>query len=561
MQKQSSNDSLSRALSAAFAGHMPAIYKVTCIQENQLGGKVLSADWVLKRALSDCTDLYGRVLPEAKTFQRLESLFEPGLAIHVEGIYDSPRAATARRSIWLRYRGAPHFEYSLAAQPGRNQRVNAGSAGRDEEVQPRVAISGDTLFVTISLDPAFDGIQHTREEVYGWLTQPRACPYQLLYDRRAFAIRAPRGDILEVLREYDQARADLKATTLDLAKFASYRDFALEKFRLSSRTIPVAPPLVAGEAEFLRCRGGIIHTATGRTKVPWCGRAVQFDVISFYPSIMLTETRLPNCQPVPVTLPADAFASAAVHPKYGLYRAQVVVAGPGAKLWLSQSCAGVNYYTSTDLGTARLLMSVPGGSGSITLANDGLPNGFQYLGAHVKAREAFEGYVRDLKPLKERGAPVGKRLLNMLWGALGQKVVTRVRLSEETPADQLPAGELIGCVPQDDGSVEYTFAPGPGEPRFRGPYPRWGPFITAAGRQRMVKMILGAGVLDRVVRIHTDGFILSVPELKGCPANIIPPCLAGIYKSVGTEFGQLRLEHRGQVGFQGLRKPHWATPR
>jgi len=78
-------------------------------------------------------------------------------------------------------------------------------------------------------------------------------------------------------------------------------------------------------------------------------------------------------------------------------------------------------------------------------------------------------------------------------------------------------------------------------------------------------MILGAGVLDRVVRIHTDGFVLSVPELKGCPANIIPVdainSLAGIWKHVGQEFGQLRLEHRGQVGFIGLRKPHWAKPR
>jgi len=560
MQKQSPNDSLSRALSASFAGHMPAIYKVSRVQENQLGGKVLSADWVLKRSLSECTDLYGRVLPEAKTFQRLESLFEPGIAIHVEGIYDSPRAATARRSIWLRYH-APHFEYSLAAQPGRSKRVNGGSAGRDEEVQPRVAISGDTSFVTVSLDPAIDGIPHSREEVYAWLTQPRACPYQLLYNRRAFAIRAPREDILEVLREYQQARADLKATKLDLAKFGSYRDFALEKFRLSSRTIPVAPPLVAGEAEFLRCRGGIIWTATGREKVPWCGRAVQLDVIGFYPSVMLTETRLPNCAPVPVMLPADAFASATVHPKFGLYRATVVVTGPGAKLWLSQSCAGESHYTSTDLGTARLLMGVPGGSGSITLANDGLPNGFQYLGAYVKAREAFEGYVRDLKPLKERGAPAGKRLLNMLWGALGQKVVTRVTIGEGLEAKDLPPGEMIGCQPQPDGSVVYEFAPGPGEPRFKGPFPRWGSFITAAGRQRMVKMILTAGVLDRVVRIHTDGFILSVPELKGCPASTIPPCLAGIYKHVGTEFGQLRLEHRGQVGFIGLRKPHWATPR
>jgi len=420
-----------------------------------------------------------------------------------------------------------------------------------------------SAWVTISLDPAFDNISHTLEEAYGWLMLPSTCPYSILYDRRAFAIQGAREDVLAVLREYDQARSDLQASKirLDLGRFSGYRDFALEHFRLSSRTIPVAPPLLEGEAEFLRCRGGIIHTATGRTKVPWCGRAVQLDVISFYPSIMLTDSRLPNCAPVAVMLPADAFASATVHPKFGLYRATVVVAGPGEKLWRSQSSSGTSYYTSTDLATARLLMGVPGGSGSITLANDGKPNGLQYLGAHVKCREVFQGYVNDLKPLKERGTPVGKKLLNILWGALGQKQLKRVRLSEETPASDLPAGELIGCVPQEDGSVEYTFAPGPGEPRFRGPYPRWGPFITAAGRQRIVKMVLGAGVLDRVVRIHTDGFIISVPELKGCPANAIPPCLAGIYKNVGQEFGQLRVEYRGQVGFQGLRKPHWAKPR
>jgi len=534
-------------------------------QKKQLGGHSLSSDSVLMfdaiKRLG--TDANGRIPPTAETFQRLESLFEPGIAIHLAGVYSSPRAATARRSIFIRHRGAPHFLYELGAQPGRDHRVN-GAISRHEATRPRVALNQHgSAWVTISLDPEFDNISHTLEEAYGWLMLPSTCPYSMLYDRRAFAIQGAREDVLAVLREYDQARSDLQASKirLDLGRFSGYRDFALEHFRLSSRTIPVAPPLIEGEAEFLRCRGGIIHTATGRTKVPWCGRAVQLDIVSFYPSIMLTETRLANCAPMPVTLPADAFASATVHPKYGLYRATVVVAGPGEKLWRSQSCAGVSYYTSTDLGTARLLMGVAGGSGSITLANDGLPNGLQYLGAYVKCREAFEGYIRDLKPLKERGVPVGKKLLNILWGALGQKQLKRVRLSEETPASDLPAGELIGCVPQEDGSVEYTFAPGPGEPKFRGPYPRWGPFITAAGRQRIVKMILGAGVLDRVVRIHTDGFILSVPELKGCPANAIPPCLVGIWKHVGQDFGQLRVEHRGQVGFQGLRKPHWANDR
>jgi len=48
---------------------------------------------------------------------------------------------------------APHLEYSLAAQPGGNQRVNRDSAGRGEETQPRVAISRDSSFVTISSNP------------------------------------------------------------------------------------------------------------------------------------------------------------------------------------------------------------------------------------------------------------------------------------------------------------------------------------------------------------------------------------------------------------------------
>jgi len=164
--------------------------------------------------------------------------------------------------------------------------------------------------------------------VHGWLTLPSSCPYHLLYDRRAFATQAPREDILEALREYEQARADLLATKIDLAKFGSYRDFALVKFRLTEQP-DHSRSAAAG------CRGSglpamtrrIISTATRRSKVPWCGPsypARRYCVLSEHHPYGDYAAEL---RPVPVTLPSDAFAKPVVHPKFGLYHATVVAAG------------------------------------------------------------------------------------------------------------------------------------------------------------------------------------------------------------------------------------------
>jgi len=65
------------------------------------------------------------------------------------------------------------------------------------------------------------------------------------------------------------------------------------------------------------------------------------------------------------------------------------------------------------------------------------------------------------------------------------------------------------------------------------PYPRWASFITAATRQKLVKTLLP--VLDRLVRCHTDGFVL-----------------AGL-----DDLGQLHIERRGRCTFTGMRKPVW----
>jgi hypothetical protein len=273
---------------------------------------------------------------------------------------------------------------------------------------------------------------------------------------------------------------------------------------------------------------------------------VALDFTSFYPSIQLTKSQLPNCQPVVRTLPA--VIPEGTFPKFGLYRALITITGPGAKLW-KYSSERVGVWTSTDLQTARLLIAA--GGGSITLADDGQPNALLYEGAKVQCVEAFSGFVRDLFPLKAAGKPVGKRVLNKLWSCLGQKNHKRVVLRED---DEAALVKLEGLGPvvamhvesNPDGTLSehYTCEPGPGESRFKGPYPRWPTWITAAARQKLVKTLLP--VLDRVVRCHTDGFVLAGLE--------IPP---SIQKLVGPELGQLHVEQRGQVTFTGMARPVW----
>jgi len=96
-----------------------------------------------------------------------------------------------------------------------------------------------------------------------------------------------------------------------------------------------------------------------------------------------------------------------------------------------------------------------------------------------------------------------------------------------------------------EGTTEhYTCLQPPRKSRCKGPYPRWASFITAAARQKLVKTLLP--VLNRLVRCHTDGFVVE--------GLFDPP---SIQKLVGPDIGQLHVEHRGKCTFTAMQKPVW----
>ena len=68
--------------------------------------------------------------------------------------------------------------------------------------------------------------------------------------------------------------------------------------------VPVAPPLTALEEEWLCLRGGVIYIAA-KDGVPWTSKAVRYYFTSFYRSIQLSKSLLPNCEPVVRALPAQ----------------------------------------------------------------------------------------------------------------------------------------------------------------------------------------------------------------------------------------------------------------
>jgi len=152
---------------------------------------------------------------------------------------------------------------------------------------------------------------------------PCTGPYQATAEKRLLGVSS---DVAKgVLRKYDTMRAGLKLYSnvrLDLGIFSSTTQFGLELFRLSSRTIPVAPPLKALEEEL---RGGVIYTAS-KGGIAWTGEGVQYD----FPS---SSNRASSCRSACCPTASRWCARCpskcppGTYPKFGLYRALIIVRG------------------------------------------------------------------------------------------------------------------------------------------------------------------------------------------------------------------------------------------
>jgi hypothetical protein len=151
------------------------------------------------------------------------------------------------------------------------------------------------------------------------------------------------------------------------------------------------------------------------------------------------------------------------------------------------------YYTHYDLYQARrvgLTIELYDGINCLTFSK------------RISGHTLFKPFVDYLYKLKKQGEPRAKSFLNRLWGALCEKQTkTQTTLNGEV--------DLTGCYIQEilPYGTGYLVKSAKKEQIFSTPYARIAPFLTASARNMISEAM--RPVIDRVKRVHTDGFIVD----------------------------------------------------
>ena len=486
---ESSSDCLFRAIQRAFGGKVP--YEVY-------------SDAVLRERLG--VDHSGPI-PVAGLFQKLDAIF-PHVKFtlttdldesHPDHVYESPRDSSVIINIKLT---AGHFTLvnppvefrPTTSKPMRlieygDDSVSIWSSGCD---QPQVMTRAE-----------FEKVQGG-----GYLS---ADSWYNVISGRERSLKLSHADILA---EWDRDRRDLLAGTdnkLDLNKYGSIRRVALAAWRMNSLAVAAPPQLGPVEQKWVSAamRGGLIYGKKG-----WSGMAIGLDINSCYPAVLASASMVPMMPgEEKLLLPGAAMVG------LGFYRCIITGCPPA----LFRQEAGVGTYTQQDVRTAIKL------GGVVQLAQDGKPNAYLYTNTTKQGRlrfnEIFGPFIKQFYAMKLTGAPVAKKVMNILTGALAERTTKKIRVTGPTDI----AGSVLKIHCDDiEGDFDATYQPDD-EPMFRrGGWARLYPFIVGRGREIMADTF--ASVVDRVVRIHTDGVVLSGTEI---PAGI----------TIGTGLGEWKLEH------------------
>jgi len=189
-----------------------------------------------------------------------------------------------------------------------------------------------------------------------------------------------------------------------------------------------------------------------------------------------------------------------------------------------------NYYTHLDVAVA-LEYGL-----SVSLVLDKKPNFLYYSkDCLISGQYLFRKYVEKLYELKQNKVKGSKPLLNILWGALTEKMVykPRVKLDEETDL----SGVNIHRLHCEDDHLKLHVSK-PTEQLFVTNYGRIKPFVLAYARSQMFFSFRKWEPI--VKRVHTDSLYLT--EI---PDDMLP---------CSNKLGHLKHEYSGKIRVISLNK-------
>jgi hypothetical protein len=252
---------------------------------------------------------------------------------------------------------------------------------------------------------------------------------------------------------------------------------------------------------------------------PFNGVAHKYDYTSFYPSIMHSEHAFPYSEPRFLTLKEVPLDS----PVIGIFRGHYT---GDHRFFRSKG----DYHTDCDIRMGESLGL------KFIIADDDKDNAMIY-DSQIAGTDIFGNYVDRFFPLKQRGIKVCKKLLNTLYGCLGERE-RQIRTLKATEVIDVTHMTIDDITIQENLSFHVELIDKERQ-IFKYPnFARFVPFITSYGRSILLETFIDN--IDDIVQCHTDGFIST------CPMDIIG------YGS--SSLGGLKHEYSGNVHVHHVNK-------
>jgi len=277
---------------------------------------------------------------------------------------------------------------------------------------------------------------------------------------------------------------------INMYKTGGFKNTALDLFNRFSKCIIEPEPILQDEALWIQeaSKGAILVWAE-----PYEGPMYKYDVKSMYPYLM---TLMTNKFPVKrgEFKQIDKFDEFF---QFGIYRC-IIHKSEDENINKLFKFNKKYYYTSNSLNHAKKIGL------KIELIQDTKPNFLYYSGEKtIKFGEVFGDYVNFMFSLKEKNVPHSKDILNILWGALCEKVIIKLKDRNKIIIDDdeeineikpLLNDEDIDCINVNKINKKY-----------KSNYARLGPFLLSKGRSYACDLMLEHK--ENIHRINVDGFI------------------------------------------------------
>ena len=279
---------------------------------------------------------------------------------------------------------------------------------------------------------------------------------------------------------------------INLRKTGNYKNTALNLFNSFNKTI-FTEHINQHEANIINnasC-GAIIFYK------PYSGPAYDFDIISMYPSILLSSLLIPLQQGEFNIISNNEFQQKEYY-AYGLYHC--IIKKDNLKVINNLfRFNDKNWYTHIDIKRAKELKL------TITIIENNECNFIYYNSSKcIKACDLFKNYVDVLYKLKDKKIEGSKMILNMIWGVLCEKKKTKhyIDINENFI---IPDNNEILHIKHCDNKITLHLSHN--DNIYKTNYARMCPFLLSQARYNISKII--EPYKNDVINCHTDGFTLT----------------------------------------------------